>query len=281
MDSEAYPITDITEEPETSIASSGNSNAEDLPSPTVEGQVMPPTKDEVPAETGGDNISAPADGASNSSSSGSNGHLNHSFSASEEELNKNANACPVNDKRSISKSNSSISGDSNNSGSNNHDPAETFQDYESSPVPIPKDVEASTPMTYIEPKVIVVDNGNGSAADSDDTMEHLFHSNNNMALDTTPVLAPTNNNNNGSSNNKAIQDNNAEEHSKPSETSSQQDDDVTDDVTYDEGYGTGKFLPEGETPLLPPAGKSPGLQHNKGKQKLKAKRGSKSKSDNH
>ena len=264
-----------------SIASSGSSKTEDLPSPTAgDGQVTPPIRDEVPAETG-DNIFAPADGTSNSSSSGSDGHLNQSFSASDEELNKNANACPVSDKTGIFKSNSSISGDSNNSGSNNCDSADTFQDYESSPVSIPKDVKASTPMSYIEPKVIVVDNGNGSAADSDDTMEDLFHSNNNMALDTTPVLAPTNNNSNGSSNNKTPQGNNAEEHSKPSETSSQQNDDVTDDVTHDEGYGTGQFLREGETLLLPPAGKSPGLQHNKGKQKLKAKRGSKSKSDNH
>lgn len=257
-----------------SITSSGNSA---LPSPLAEEGDSPVISDEVPPETatvgGGDNLSAPVDAAS-SSHSGSSGHLNQSFSACDEDLNTNANTCPVSGKVGISRSNSSISGDSNKSGSNNNsDPAaDTFQNFKSSPVPTPKDVDASTPMTYIEPKVIVVDNG--AAADSDDTMGDLFHSNNNMALDTAPVLAPTNGNDNNS---KAPHDNDPEKHSKPTETQPQEDD---DDVTYDEGYGTGKFPPEGEIPLLPPSGKSPGLQHNKGKQKLKAKRGSKSKSDN-
>ena len=211
---------------------------------------------------------AGADAGSNHSASS--GHFNQSFSASDEELNtsnKNQGGQPDACK-------STISGDSSRDLADTSQDfrSDTLQDFRSTPVPIPRDVDASTPMTYVEPKVIVVDNG--TAADSDDTMEDLFHSNNNVALDTTPVLEPTNNNGNSSggnnsNNNQTEDNNNQEQHSAPPETQGQ-----PDDVTYDEGYGTEKFLPEGETPLLPPIGSSPGIQHHVGKQRVKARKGS-------
>ena len=256
MDSEAFPITDIKEEPETNVTSSSDGESQ-----SRSGEVSP-VRDEASFPAAAGAVVPPSAGAdAGSNHSASSGHLNQSFSASDEELNtsnKNQGGQPDACK-------STISGDSS------RDPADTFQDFRSTPAPIPRDVDASTPMTYVEPKVIVVDNG--TAADSDDTMEDLFHSNNNVALDTTPVLEPTNNNGNSSggnsSNNNQPEDNNPEQHSTPPETQGQ-----PDDVTYDEGYGTGKFLPEGETPLLPPTGSSPGIQHHVGKQRVKARKGS-------
>ena len=248
VDSEVFPITDIKEEPESPVTSS--SDAESQPrsgetSPIRDEPLSPPTGAEVNLIATGSNHSA------------SSGHLNQSFSASDEELNASNNK----NQGDQPDTSCTISGDTS------RDPADTFQDFRSSPKPIPQDVEASTPMTYVEPKVIVVDNG--TAADSNDTMEDLFHSNNNVALDTTPVLEPTNNTGNSSGGNNSSNSNSSDPEENNPETKGQ-----SDDVTYDEGYGTGKFLPEGETPLLPPTGPSPGIQHHLGKQRVKAKKGS-------
>ena len=252
VDSEAFPITDIKEEPDSPMTSS--SDAESQPR---SGEASP-VRDDPPSPPTGAEVNLITTGSNHSTSSG---HLNQSFSASDEELNMSDNKNQRDQPDTYKSTSCTISGDSA------RDPADTFQDFRSSPEPIPRDVEASTPMTYVEPKVIVVDNG--TAADSDDTMEDLFHSNNNVALDTTPVLEPTNNGNSSggnssSSNSKSTdpEDNNPETQDQPN------------DVTYDEGYGTGKFLPDGETPLLPPTGPSPGIQHHLGKQRVKAKKGS-------
>ena len=316
VDSDAFPITDIKEEPE-----SGGSDGESLPRsggespPRSGGESLPRSGGESPPRSGGESpprsgeespvteepvvappdaanlmTKAPDGGSDHSASSG--GHLNESFSASDdEELSKKA---PSSD---ISRSNSSVSGDSPDPTVPAPDATDTLQDLETTPAPIPRDIPASTPMAHVEPEVIVVDNGSGEN-DSDDNgdipaekEDDPFHSNNNnVALDTTPVLEPTNNSNSSRSNssssssNSDPEDNNnsndddaAEEHSTPT-TETQEG--HSDDVTHDEGYFTGKFLPEGETPLLPPDGSSPGIQHHVGKEKVKARKGSgKSKSE--
>ncbi len=250
VDTEAFPITDIQEEPgESAFCSSSSSDGE---SSTLRDDVIPSATQVPPGGAGND-----------TSPSASSGHLNHSFSASDEELNQNTHACPLSDNRAESRSRSSTASSSSSSSASagSFTPGDaaldTFQDFDTSPAPIPPDVEASTPLAHLEPKVIVVDNGN-SAQDSDDPMEDFFHNNHHMALDTTPVLSPSNSNH-------------APGGAKGSEPHS--DTGSADDVSN----GEGQCLPEGETPLLPPTGTSPVIQPNIGWQKVKAKKNAKTK----
>ncbi len=148
VDPEAFPITDIAEEPES------------------DGEAPP-------SGSRGQGADSPR---SSSSSSAGGGIHNRSFSASDEDINKNANA---------------RGGARDSCGSS---------DSVSAASPPGEPVSTSTPMTHLEPKVIVMDtpsnqNSNNSNNNPDvhsSLVQDIFHSNQIMALDTTPVLSPSN-----------------------------------------------------------------------------------------
>ncbi len=293
----AHPITDIKEEGSSlnTSGSSGNPEATPADPSPAEGIGEPGVQDEpaedllTPTADANANLLPPPE--ENGNDPEAEGHLNQSFSASHDDL---VNNLPTDQSgadldehapshqdlspaSSSSGSNPSISHDSNSS--NEQD---TFQN-DSTPVPIPKDIETSTPLAYIEPQVIVVENG---GQDSDDTLEDIFHGNKNISLDTTPVLAPMTessplsqtqeNNDNDIDNNNDVEPLGHSTSDEECSASSSGDRSPGENNT-DEGYGTGKFLPEGDAPLLPPGGTSPGIVPSLGRQKMKAKKKSNSK----
>ena len=283
--------------------SSGNSRPQPAglgPSGTGgEPEMQDPPADDLLTPTADDNANLLPPPEENGDDPEAEGHLNQSFSACNDDLVNNPLAdqsgADSDDHSPSGSSHPNLSPASSSSGSNpsiSHDlnspngQEDTFQN-DSTPVPIPKDIEASTPLAYIEPQVIVVENG---GQDSDDTLEDIFHSNKNLSLDTTPVLAPTTESNPLSQtqeNYTDIDNNNdidplghstSDEECSASSASGSGDRSPGENNTTDEGYGTGKFLPQGEAPLLPPGGTSPGLMPSLGRQKVKAKKRSNSKS---